>query len=632
MAKVLKYLNDASLPVSHLDSTARVRADDLFIVEDLAQKKKDLLILLEQKLSAIMLEFGIDSYDDPILAPLIAEFKLSSSEYKHEPYKISYDTLSSALLEDIRRALNFNTMAYRESYQHSRLGHEHDYSKVECFTNYKLSDITNDENVELSTLSSWLGSMTIWKKESLSSDYLPVKYDVFMPKIEIPPYETPQVGEMRLAIQTNEFTEMSSDEGETEEIRCSCDIAILIDHTGSMGLTIKKVGSSLDAFFGDLDKVFEENDIDDWRARIIGYRDKTCDDQWFTVMTTFSRDIEYLKTGVQALSPSGGGDMSESTVDAIDAAMRFGTSILGEAEDPDKWRPFSDSSSPYGQMERLLLVFTDADTKGSIDHTINQARSKNFKIALVGPSTTNYDQLYSNDDITINTYVGDHSTRKYANCGDFNARPVDILSNLAVRIVDKFEVVPPVPNEKHDYIDVFKDRSLLSSTSSDYYWAYCTGQTISCGEDEFTSACSVFAGNPRATQFTIPRCNSFMRLNPRKKYEDALEKVEYENALSAHAHTIAELDSTKELLANAKITIPTIRNGCGAGVEGTAIHSGSNSNPNYTTWLDRLTCTVDVEGSSISSSAEGSTSLARINRETHPAYVQVPMIVFLGAK
>lgn len=36
MAKVLKYLNDASLPVSHLDSIARVRADDLFIVEDLA--------------------------------------------------------------------------------------------------------------------------------------------------------------------------------------------------------------------------------------------------------------------------------------------------------------------------------------------------------------------------------------------------------------------------------------------------------------------------------------------------------------------------------------------------------------------------------------------------------------------
>lgn len=123
-----------------------------------------------------------------------------------------------------------------------------------------------------------------------------------------------------------------------------------------------------------------------------------------------------------------------------------------------------------------------------------------------------------------------------------------------------------------------------------------------------------------------------MRLNPRKKYEDALEKVEYENALSAHAHTIAELDGTKELLANAKITIPTIRNGCLVGVEGTAIHSGSNSNPNYTTWLDRLTCTIDVEGSSISSSAEGSTSLARINRETHPAYVQVPMIVFLGAK
>ena len=122
-----------------------------------------------------------------------------------------------------------------------------------------------------------------------------------------------------------------------------------------------------------------------------------------------------------------------------------------------------------------------------------------------------------------------------------------------------------------------------------------------------------------------------MRLNPRKKYEDALEKVEYENALSAHAHTIAELDSTKELLADAKITIPTIREGCGAGEEGTAIHSG-NGKPNYTTWLDRLTCTVDVEGSSISSSTKGSTSLVGINRETHPAYVQVPMIVFLGAK
>lgn len=253
MARVLSYFNDVTSPISHLESTSRVNAKDLFIIDDLAMKKKDLIILTESKLSTIMLQFGIDDFDDPILSPFITELKLSTEEFKHGPYKLSYDTLSASLLEDIRRALGLGTMAYRESYQHSRISHEHDYSKVECFTNYKLSDATDDPDAELSTLSSWLGTLSIWKKETVSSDYLPVRYDVFMPKIQLPMYEAQQVGEPRFTVQTNSFTQLTSDECKIEETRCSCDIAFMIDYTGSMGGPTNKGTASLESLTCTID-------------------------------------------------------------------------------------------------------------------------------------------------------------------------------------------------------------------------------------------------------------------------------------------------------------------------------------------------------------------------------------------
>ena len=116
MARVLSYFNGSSSPISHLERTSKVNAKDLFIIDDLALKQKDLVILTESKLSAIMLHFGVDDLNDPILAPFISEFKLNTEEFKHGPYKLSYDTLSASLLEDIRRALGLGTMAYRESY------------------------------------------------------------------------------------------------------------------------------------------------------------------------------------------------------------------------------------------------------------------------------------------------------------------------------------------------------------------------------------------------------------------------------------------------------------------------------------------------------------------------------------
>lgn len=563
MARVLSYFNDASSPVSHLESTSRVNAEDLFIVEDLAMKPKDAAILTKSKLSAIMLNFGVDDLDDPALAPLIAEFKLSSEEFKHYPYKLSYDTLSASLLEDIRRALGLGTMAYRESYQHSKMSHEHDYSKVECFTNYKLSDATDDPDAELSTLSSWLGTLNIWRKETVSSDYLPARHDVFMPKIQLPSYETPQVGELRFAVQTNSFTQLTSDEGEIEETRCSCDIAFLIDYTGSMGTPIKTVAASLESFFDDLDNIFAENDIDDWRACVVGYKDKTVDDPWFTIASKFTRDISQLKNGVLSLSPDGGGDAPESTVDAMNQAMDFGDSALGGAEDETKWRPFSDSESAYGQLERILIVFTDADTKGNIYDTIARARSSNFKIVLIAPQQSSYDKLYENDDITIKTYLGGDPTRKYANISDFNAKPTDILKNLAEMMVEKFEVTPPEAPEKYIYIEPFKDGGLLLATSSygdgglinvnpynsdgkirsDYDgWMFPNGATVQNIGNQLSDAAKVFVGDWRAEQFTLPAISNFIHaFSQEGSLDSKLSAFPQQVGLKEHDHTVDKL-------------------------------------------------------------------------------------------
>ncbi len=210
MSEELPYLGDASRKVSELDQVKRLEADDLFVLERLTPEHEKVAFALESSAAEVLSVIAVDVLDTELEIPLIAEFSGKMTGYFHASHKMTYGDLSSALLDCISAVLSLNTMSQRETWEHAKISHTHGYSKVEVHTNYQLSDATDDPTAELSTLSTWLGTMTIWEKKDLSSETMPVEYPVFTPKIDFELYAIPDIGEMRFICQTSEFTENSS--------------------------------------------------------------------------------------------------------------------------------------------------------------------------------------------------------------------------------------------------------------------------------------------------------------------------------------------------------------------------------------------------------------------------------------
>lgn len=393
MSKELSYLGDASRKVSELDGVKRLESSDLFVLERLAPDYEKVAIALESSVGEVLSVVNVDVLDSELKIPLLAEFDGKMIECSHTSHKMTYGVLSSMLLDHISAAISLNTMSQRDTWEHAKISHAHSYSKVEVHTNYQLSDATDDLTAQLSTLSAWLGTMTLWEKQDSMSESVPVEYPIFMPKIDFESYAIPDIGELRFICQTSEFTEN-------------------------------------------------------------------------------------------------------------------------------------------------------------------------------GP-----------------------------------------------------------PASSSDKLEPFIDKSLLESNSMACYWAFCNGQTIACKASEFKEACQFFAGDADATSFTLPNYNNFIRLNPRVKYDDACQLVQYYNSLSVHQHDILSIDSSQSFYAKAEVSIPTRSIGGRAGV-----HSG-NGSPSKKHWLDNLSCTF---ASSISAfvSQPGSTSTTSANYdvETRPRSVQIPLVVFLGAK
>lgn len=98
-------------------------------------------------------------------------------------------------------------------------------------------------------------------------------------------------------------------DSETSE---ALDVAFVLDTTASMGPYIDQVKVNLVKFLTELQKK------KDTRVAILEYRDS--DDFLNRVNTPLTKDLQAVKTGVQALTVSGGGDQPEAVLDALVAA------------------------------------------------------------------------------------------------------------------------------------------------------------------------------------------------------------------------------------------------------------------------------------------------------------------------
>lgn len=190
---------------------------------------------------------------------------------------------------------------------------------------------------------------------------------------------------------------------EAPKVKGIVDIVVLMDISGSMQPCIDAVKSSVAAFVQTLESKDANNEspIRDWRMKVCGYRDQTCDAKWF-VDNPFVRDVASVQAQLAAsrMQASGGGDEPESLLDALYKIAKMEQSGIQDAENPDRWRA-------RGTCARAVVFFTDATFKtpmtlpeaagGGVDDVINAIMAS--KIILCGfcPEWEGYYELASVD-------------------------------------------------------------------------------------------------------------------------------------------------------------------------------------------------------------------------------------------
>lgn len=162
------------------------------------------------------------------------------------------------------------------------------------------------------------------------------------------------------------------------------------------------------------------------------------------------------------------------------------------------------------------------------------------------------------------------------------------------------------------------------------YWVYPRGQTIQCGADQFKDACRVFAGDERATSFTVKDFQDFIRLNPRAERENPCKKIQWQNEFIGHHRHIVQKGEQAEnqsLSGEAIVKCGTV--GSGTTIKETYyLHNGDKTNYKY----KGSTAFLDVSGSqSFTRSAEDQESgESNLNVETKPKSIDVPAILYIG--
>ncbi len=164
------------------------------------------------------------------------------------------------------------------------------------------------------------------------------------------------------------------------------DIVICIDTTGSMSEVIEAVKSNIAThLIGNLKSQMAKNQSPlEWRGRVIGYGDLNEGEPIFE--SDFTNDESMLADTIMNIPRTGGGDLPESTLDALIVASN------------SLWR--TDVSA-----HRIVILFTDAPPlpemhpntmptgPRDVDEVISKLTAQKVKLFLYGPDDPNFTKL-----------------------------------------------------------------------------------------------------------------------------------------------------------------------------------------------------------------------------------------------
>ena len=140
--------------------------------------------------------------------------------------------------------------------------------------------------------------------------------------------------------------------------------------------------------------------VEDWRIKICGYRDATCDGTEWWVENPFTSDISQVRADIAALEVLGGGDEPESLLDGLWKLAKMPYVGEGEEADASTWRHHHDAV-------RCVIVFTDSTCHmvtfipeaggATFDDVAREVMAARLRILLYAPEADCYQSVSSID-------------------------------------------------------------------------------------------------------------------------------------------------------------------------------------------------------------------------------------------
>lgn len=224
-----------------------------------------------------------------------------------------------------------------------------------------------------------------------------------------------------------------------QQVRGTVDIVVLIDVSGSMQACIDAVKKSVSSFINFMTTADANNSspIEDWRMKVVGYRDyERTDHEWF-VDAPFARDVASIETQLAAPSMQaiGGGDEPESLLDALFKIASMGEAGIQDGEDANLWRP-------RGKAARAVVFFTDATFKlemslpeakgGQIQEVINRLLAAKVILCGLHPEWSGYESLGSQEKAKLTTIASTADFPAIAGLGSKVKAEADAAQKAAV--------------------------------------------------------------------------------------------------------------------------------------------------------------------------------------------------------
>ena len=631
MTTVLCTLNDASLPISQLSSVERLSASDLFIVERMTQTLRGQFQAHEDGHSqnteeeiagdivdSILLELGTDPSKGVLYNQLLGEVL----GYIHGNGKIRYDQLSARVFQDISCAFDFNTMALKNSYEYAKTSHSHkdQYNDTRVFARYTPDELFAKE-ANKTKIATWNIQHCLNNGvEGIAKILRSINADIYCLQ------------------EVDKNTSRSGSRDQLEELRAALGItwkksfAKAFDYQGGeFGLGILHREEPLNFYSHLITPV-----VDDDEQRILQILEF---DQFFVANTQLAsggdisqrvQQAEFIITKINELGSAKPiwlcGDLNNVVRSEVMDKLRSRFKIISTT-----------SGTTAVDFEDRCIDYILMD----LEHGESKNRRFNSQIVVKAEDASDHYPVEVQMSDISKQWLGDFTVWQLS-AGEYGPTEVGVYMPSInfdpyvqpdvgeVRFMG-WSTAPTTTSETAPlHISSYSGTQLVADDSTSGWWCYCNGQTITCESDAFQDACWFFAGNPRATEFTLPSLNNFIMPNPRTNTETPLGFVKYENYLSTHVHAINQPSSTDEYSLKGEITITSKDFGAYAGDTNLpVVHSGGKMNSNDKTYMSEITCTLDSTGTDLKTAA-GNTDEVGDDIETKPRSNKLLALAYLG--